>query len=151
MGKHLCPPHATYPELKCDGPPLRSCLALLHVGDTRPRTFLRAPVRSYRTFSPSPASATPRAISFSVALFPRSPEPDVIRHVALRSADFPQARDARLRPPSRPMRQSQSYRFIPSLTSFRIAQVPSSSVAHTTVAPSGSSVPVPNWKTEPHG
>lgn len=29
---------------------------------------------------------------FSVALFPRSPGPDVIRHAALWSADFPQAR-----------------------------------------------------------
>jgi len=53
--EHRCPPHATYPELKCGGPPHRPCLALLHVGDAGPRTLLRAPVRSYRTFSPSPA------------------------------------------------------------------------------------------------
>jgi hypothetical protein len=50
-----------------------------------------AAVRSYRTFSPLPASEDAGGI-FSVALavtqvYPASP--DVIRHTALRSSDFP--------------------------------------------------------------
>jgi len=87
---HCCPPHAAYPGLKRAGPARRPCLALLRVGVAWPRPLLRAPVRSYRTVSPSPM--LPPAMHFSVALFPRSPGPYVIRHAALWSADFPQAR-----------------------------------------------------------
>jgi hypothetical protein len=43
------------------------------------------------------------------------------------------------------LRQSQSYRFPSSLARLRIVQASSPSVAHTTSAPSGSSVPGPNW------
>ncbi len=56
------------------------------------RCITAAAVRSYRTFSPLPASVTTRAVYFlwhfpSNGLEPALP--DVIRHTALRSSDFP--------------------------------------------------------------
>src|ERR1700726_3714695 len=56
------------------------------------RCIAAAAVRSYRTFSPLPASRKMRAVCF-LWHFPsnglESVLPDVIRHTALRSSDFP--------------------------------------------------------------
>ena len=56
------------------------------------RCIATAAVRSYRTFSPLPSSVKTRAVCF-LWHFPsnglESALPDVIRHTALRSSDFP--------------------------------------------------------------
>jgi len=43
------------------------------------------------------------------------------------------------------------YLFTHRIASLEISQPSPTSTAHTTSAPSGSSVPGPNWNTEPHG
>ena len=48
------PPPAVYPAFKRDGPPLMPYLTLLRVGFAWLRMSPSAPVRSYRTLSPSP-------------------------------------------------------------------------------------------------
>jgi hypothetical protein len=87
------PSLAAYPELKWDGPPRRSCLALLPMGDTWPPVSPRAPVVSYTTFSP----LLRRLCRLSRLLFcgpfpPGSLRPrlGVTQHRALWSPDFPQ-------------------------------------------------------------
>ena len=73
----------------CGLPPY---LVLLRVGFTLPPRFTAGAVRSYRTFSPLPPCLRPMAVC-SLWHWPSrrldAPVPDVIRHTALRSSDFP--------------------------------------------------------------
>ena len=79
-----CPaPLATYPEDQraASSPPVRSCSRWGLPG----RCVSTPPVRSYRTISPLPPGGCIISVALSVGL----PRPDVIRHRALWSPDFP--------------------------------------------------------------
>ena len=65
---------------------IASCLVLLRMGFTFALAVTVEAVSSYLTISPLPAEA---GGIISVALSWESPPPDVIRHPALRSPDFP--------------------------------------------------------------
>lgn len=78
------------------GKPVALCLVLLRMGFTCAPPVARRAVVSYAAFPPLPGlppkecSFPPKAGRFiSVALALESPPPDVIRHPALRSPDFP--------------------------------------------------------------
>jgi len=91
---HCCAPQATYPEVvtrragTCPGEPGPSLFGLAPCGVCPARRITATAVRSYRTFSPLPL----RAVCF-LWHFPssrlQSAVPDVIRHTALWSSDFP--------------------------------------------------------------
>ncbi len=79
------------------GLPLPPYLVLLRVGFTLPPAVAVGAVRSYRTFSPLPSQFPGKAV-FSLWHWPSrgldAAIPDVIRHTALRSSDFPPPFDA---------------------------------------------------------
>jgi hypothetical protein len=88
----------------------RACLALLRTGFAGPPASPPAPVRSYRTLSPSPRSlrpgpkgSRPRAVRRSAlcGTFRASPRLGVTQRPALRSPDFPQRCAAPPRSPGR--------------------------------------------------
>jgi hypothetical protein len=102
---HYCAAQATYPEVvtrragTCPKPKPQapSLFGLAPCGVCPARRIAAAAVRSYRTFSPLPRRCR-RGGMFSVALsvewpgqakLGRGTLPDVIRHTALRSSDFP--------------------------------------------------------------
>jgi len=104
---HCCAAQATYPEVvthrasTCSKPKPRapSLFGLAPCGVCPARRITATAVRSYRTFSPLPRRCH-RGGMFSVALSVEWPAqaklgwgtlPDVIRHTALRSSDFPPA------------------------------------------------------------
>jgi len=68
------------------GKPVAFCLVLLRMGFTWSPPVTRRAVVSYTAFPPLPCQ-TGRFISVALAL--ELPPPDVIRHPALRSPDFP--------------------------------------------------------------
>ena len=73
------------------GKPVAFCLVLLRMGFTYAPSVTRRAVVSYTAFPPLPIILTKQYYRrfISVALALESPPPDVIRHPALRSPDFP--------------------------------------------------------------
>src|SRR5208282_3318458 len=104
-----------------------SLFGLAPCGVCPARRITAAAVRSYRTFSPLPEPCGPGGM-FSVALSVERPAyksagvlPDVIRHTALRSSDFP--------PVSRPPQHAKSRRAgDPGATSDRPVRLPTDSL-----------------------
>ena len=93
------------------------CLALLQMGVAWPPVLLLAPVVSYTSnrfrllssriayYPPFHPYQSELAHSGGLFLWPDPagfPAPGVTRHLALRSADFPQSRNPRLRSPNQP-------------------------------------------------
>ena len=99
--EHCCPALATYPEvIRAESARGRrgaapSLFGLAPCGVCPARSIAGAAVRSYRTFSPLPGTAVSRVPGRYVfcGTFRQHPlercRPDVIRHTALRSSDFP--------------------------------------------------------------
>ena len=91
MATRLARRAGAHPQPGC-GRRIPSLFGLAPCGVYPAAAFTGGAVRSYRTFSPLPRAAKPAAVCFlwhwpSLRLEAQSP--DVIRHTALRSSDFP--------------------------------------------------------------
>ncbi len=91
----MLPHGSSGPPERTPGERISFCLALLRMGFTYAPAVTGRAVVSYTAVSPLPPGAcTPGGCFFSVALSLESPPPDVIRHPALWSPDFPRGAEA---------------------------------------------------------